>query len=116
MECLEKDLEERVTYLLFPTDHHKRIRTTNRLERLQGEGQRRSKVIPRFSSEASCLTLMCATLITVSRQGRGVQNDDLHSQAAQPTPCRTNAEYIERDRAMVEREQRLQNFYKNNFT
>jgi transposase-like protein len=72
MECLEKDLEETVTYLRFPTEHHKRIRTTNRLERLQGEGRRRSKVIPRFPSEASCLTLMHATLITASRKWRGV--------------------------------------------
>jgi transposase-like protein len=73
MECLEKDLEETVTYLLFPMEHHKRIRTTNRLERLQGEGRRRSKVIPRFPSEASCLSLMYATLITASRRWRGIR-------------------------------------------
>jgi transposase-like protein len=72
MECLEKDLEETVTYLLFPAEPHKRIRTTNRLERLQGESRRRSKVIPRFPSEASCLTLMHATLVTASRKWRGV--------------------------------------------
>jgi transposase-like protein len=33
MECLERDLEECVTYLRFP-EAHQRIRTTNRLERL----------------------------------------------------------------------------------
>ena len=48
MECLERDLEECVTYLRFPSAHHVRIRTTNRLERLNGEGRRRTKVIPRF--------------------------------------------------------------------
>jgi transposase-like protein len=73
MECLEKDLEETVTYLRFPVEHHKRIRTTNRIERLHGEGRRRSKVIPRFPSEGSCLTLMYATLITASRRWRGVK-------------------------------------------
>ena len=36
MECLERDLEECVTYLRFPAEHHQRIRTTNRLERLNG--------------------------------------------------------------------------------
>ncbi|MCA1652587.1 MAG: transposase, partial [Acidobacteria bacterium] len=41
-------LEECVTHLRFPEDHHQRIRTTNRLERLNGESRRRTKVIPRF--------------------------------------------------------------------
>jgi transposase-like protein len=72
MECLEKDLEECVTYLRFPDEHHKRIRTTNRLERLNGEGRRRTKVIPRFPTERSCLTLLFATLITASSRWRGV--------------------------------------------
>jgi putative transposase len=72
MECLEKDLEECVTYLRFPAEHHKRIRTTNRLERLNGEGRRRTKVIPRFPTERSCLSLLFATLITASKRWRGV--------------------------------------------
>ena len=42
---MEKDLEECITYLRFPSEHHKRIGTTNRLERLQEEGRRRTKVI-----------------------------------------------------------------------
>jgi putative transposase len=72
MECLEKDLEECITYLRFPAEHHKRIRTTNRLERLNGEGRRRTKVIPRFPTERSCLSLLFATLITASKRWRGV--------------------------------------------
>lgn len=73
MECLEKDLEECVTYLKFPQEHHKRTRTTNRLERLQGEGRRRTKVVPRFPTERSCLSLLFATLITASAKWRGVK-------------------------------------------
>jgi len=73
MECLEKDLEECVTYLRFPTEHHRRIRTTNRLERLYGESRRRTKVIPRFPTERSCLSLLYATLITASKRWRGVR-------------------------------------------
>jgi len=72
MECLEHDLEECVTHLRFPEAHHRRIRTTNRLERLNGEGRRRTKVIPRFPTERSCLTLLYATLITASKQWRGL--------------------------------------------
>ena len=72
MECLERDLEECVTYLRFPAAHHHRIRTTNRLERLNGEGRRRTKVIPRFPTERSCLTLLYASLVTASKRWRGV--------------------------------------------
>jgi len=72
MECLERDLEEAVTYLRFPEPHHLRIRTTNRLERLNGEGRRRTKVIPRFPTERSCLSLLYASLIAASKHWRGV--------------------------------------------
>jgi putative transposase len=72
MECLERDLEECVTYLRFPDAHHKRIRTTNRLERLNGEGRRRTKVIPRFPTERSCLTLLYASLLAASKHWRGI--------------------------------------------
>ena len=72
MECLERDLEECVTCLRFPEAHHRRIRTTNRLERLNGEGRRRTKVIPRFPTERSCLTLLYASLLAASKLWRGI--------------------------------------------
>src|SRR5205809_8132443 len=72
MECLERDLEECITYLRFPEAHHTRIRTTNRLERLNGESRRRTKVIPRFPNERSCLTLLYASLRTASKHWRGI--------------------------------------------
>ncbi|HJZ73156.1 MAG TPA: IS256 family transposase [Vicinamibacterales bacterium] len=72
LECLERDLDECVTYLRFPEVHHLRIRTTNRLERLNGEARRRTKVIPRFPTERSCLSLLYASLIAASKHWRGV--------------------------------------------
>jgi len=72
MECVERDLEECVTYLRFPEAHHQRIRTTNRLERLNGESRRRTKVIPRFPTERACLSLLYASLITASKHWRGM--------------------------------------------
>jgi len=72
MACLEKDLEECLTYLLFPKEHQRRLRTTNLLERTFAESRRRPKVIPRFPGERSCLTLLYATLITASRTWRGI--------------------------------------------
>lgn len=73
MECLEKDLEECLTYLHFPVEHRKRIRTTNLLERTFGESRRRTKVIPRFQHEKACLALIFATLITAAERWRGVR-------------------------------------------
>jgi putative transposase len=72
MECLERDLDECITYLRFPEAHHRRTRTTNRLERLNGEGRRRTKVIPRFPTERSCLSLLYASLIAASKHWRGI--------------------------------------------
>lgn len=72
LECLERDLDECVTYLQFPEAHHLRIRTTNRLERLNGEARRRTKVVPRFPTERSCLSLLYASLIAASKHWRGI--------------------------------------------
>jgi transposase-like protein len=73
IECLEKDLAECLTCLRFPGEHRKRIRTTNLLERTFAESRRRTKVIPRFPKERSCLTLVYATLITASQKWRGIR-------------------------------------------
>lgn len=73
MECLEKDLEECLTYLKFPKDHYRSIRTTNLLERTFEEGKRRTKVIPRFPNETACLKLVYATLITASKRWHGIK-------------------------------------------
>jgi len=72
MECLEKDLEECLAYLKFPEQHYRSIRSTNLLERTFEEGRRRTKVIPRFPTEASCFKLVFSTLISSSRSWRGL--------------------------------------------
>ena len=72
MACLEEDLEACLVHLKFPKEHHVRLRTTNLLERTFGEGRRRMKVIGRFPTEAACLQLLYATLITASHKWRGV--------------------------------------------
>jgi len=73
MKCLEHDLEESLTALKFPFLHRRQIRTTNLLERLFGEGRRRTKVIPRFTSETSGLSLVFAVLVDASEGWRGVR-------------------------------------------
>jgi transposase-like protein len=73
MKCLASDLEEVLTALHFPESHRKGIRTTNLLERLFGQGKRRAKVIPRFMSEKSGLSLMFTGLVDGSANWRGVK-------------------------------------------
>jgi len=73
LKCLEKDLEECLISLKLPLAHRRQTRTTNLLERLFGEGKRRSKVIPRFNSEAGCLSLLFAVLVDASEGWRGVR-------------------------------------------
>ena len=73
MECLEKELEQCLTNLRLPREHRKWIRTANLLERLFGEGKRRTKVIPCFPGETSCLTLLYSTLIDASPNWLGVR-------------------------------------------
>ncbi len=73
MKCLATDLEEVLTALRFSESHRKRIRTTNLLERLFGEGRRRSKVVPRFMNEKSGLSLLFAVLVDASVGWHGVK-------------------------------------------
>jgi putative transposase len=73
MKCLAADLEECLTVLRLPEAHRRRVRTTNLLERLFGEGRRRSKVIPRFLDERSGMSLVFAVLTDVTSHWRGVR-------------------------------------------
>jgi transposase-like protein len=73
MECLAEGLEETLCVLKFPAAHRKSIRSTNLLERLLGESKRRTKVIPRFPTEKSCLSLVYAVLIDASSHWHGLK-------------------------------------------
>jgi transposase-like protein len=72
MAVIERDLDQLVIHLRWPTEHRKRIRTTNLLERTFVEVRRRIKVIGRFPGETSVLSLIWAVLELSSRGWRGV--------------------------------------------
>jgi putative transposase len=72
MAVIERDLDTLVTHLRWPSEHRKRIRTTNLLERTFVEVRRRTKVIGRFPGETSALSLIWAVLELSSRGWRGV--------------------------------------------
>jgi transposase-like protein len=73
MACLAEDLEATLAHLKLPSLHQKMIRTTNLCERSFVEERRRSKVIPHFFDERSCLKLVFATLWRASQRWRGVR-------------------------------------------
>jgi putative transposase len=73
IKCFQGDFEACISHMLFPEGHSKHIRTTNLLERAFLEQKRRTKVIPRFLDEESCLKLVYATLIRVSERWHRVK-------------------------------------------
>ena len=73
MKCMAEDLKACLQCLRLPAEHHKRVRTTNLLERLFGENRRRVKVIPHFFAERAGMKLVYATMLAASRRWHGVQ-------------------------------------------
>jgi len=80
MKSFQDDWEACIAYLRCPPVHHKRIRTTNLLERSFLEERRRTKVIPRFFTEKSCLKLAFATVYRASQHWQGVKMSELERQ------------------------------------
>ena len=63
---LEENLPQGLTVLSFPCTHHRRLRTSNGLERVNQELRRRTRVIRLFPNEASLLRLVSALLVELS--------------------------------------------------
>jgi putative transposase len=72
MAVIQRDLDALVVHLRWPSEHRKRIRTTNLLERTFVEVRRRTKVIGRLPGETSALSLIWSVLELSSRGWRGV--------------------------------------------
>jgi len=75
--CFQDDLEACLAFLKCPVIHHRRIRTTNLLERAFLEQRRRTKTIPRFFDERSCLKLVFATLWQASERWQNVKMSEI---------------------------------------
>jgi putative transposase len=74
---LENDLDQAFTFFLFPASHWKRIRTSNRLERLNKEIKRRLNVIGRHPSEDGCLSLVYGICKRYEVHQRGFKANDI---------------------------------------
>ena len=85
---MEENLPEGLTVFALPECHRKRMRTTNMLERVHEEINRRTRVAGLFPNEASLLRLVSAVLMELSEEwetgkrylNMGGENDDSASE------------------------------------
>jgi putative transposase len=68
VSVFEAGIEDALTYLRYPGSHHRRIRTTNMLERLFREVKRRTRVVGVFPNEVSASTLATEIALRSSEQ------------------------------------------------
>ena len=59
---LAEGIEETLTYMSFPIQHWRKIRTNNTIERLNREIKRRTRSIGAYPDGESALMLVCARL------------------------------------------------------
>jgi transposase-like protein len=76
--ALADDLEASLAHLKVPVAHRQHVRTTNLIERSFLEERRRTKIIPRFFDERSCLKLVYATLVRASQRWYRIPMTDHH--------------------------------------
>lgn len=70
-EKVEASIEEKLTFMDFPSQHWTRIRTNNMLERVNREIKRRTRAIGAFPDGNSALMLVCARLRHVAGSAWG---------------------------------------------
>ena len=60
---VEENLEETLSFYRMPREHHKNLKSTNMLERINEEIKRRTLVVRIFPNQASCLRLIRALAV-----------------------------------------------------
>jgi putative transposase len=81
---VEENIEETLTYYRLPRQHHKHMKSTNMLERLNEEIKRRTRVVRIFPNDGSCLRLVRALAVEMHENwleaNRYLNMDDLREQ------------------------------------
>jgi transposase-like protein len=77
---LEADLDQCLSFYLFPAHHWRRMRTSNKLERLNREIRRRLDVIGRHPDELGCLSLIYGVTKKYAAQQNKFRVGDLERQ------------------------------------
>lgn len=71
--CVSEDLEALLAHLRLPWRHRNCLRTTNLIECSFVEERRRTRTLPRFFTEKSCLKLVNAALIRAAARWQRVR-------------------------------------------
>src|SRR3954452_19805214 len=78
---VEENIDETLTFYRLPRQHHKHLKSTNMLERLNEEIKRRTHVVRIFPNVESCLRLVRALAVETHEnwleQHRYLNMDDL---------------------------------------
>jgi putative transposase len=82
VQCwVEENIDETLTFYRLPRQHHKHLKSTNMLERLNEEIRRRTQVVRIFPNGESCLRLVRALAVETHEnwleQHRYLNMDDL---------------------------------------
>jgi len=68
IKCLESSINETLTYLNFPKEEWKSLRTTNPIERLNKEFKRRTKTMEIVAGERSCYNLLAVICLRMEQR------------------------------------------------
>jgi putative transposase len=77
IKCLMEDQEALLAVLKVPWRHRRTVRSSNLVERSFVEERRRSKIIPQFLTERSCLKLVFSVLVRASFRWRRITVGEL---------------------------------------
>lgn len=69
--CLERDLESLLAFLSCPAAHHRKVRTTNAIERCFREVRRRTRPMSCFNNDGSCERIIYAVFSHLNRSWEG---------------------------------------------
>ena len=67
MACLERDLEELLSFFTVPQAHWRKVRTTNVIERCFREVRRRTPPMSSFTNPASCDRIIFGVISHLNR-------------------------------------------------
>jgi transposase-like protein len=91
-ELVENGIEETLSYMRFPSEHWRCLRTNNPLERLNREVRRRTRVVGAFPDGQSALMLVSARLRHVAGTKWGLRRYMDMKKLAEQTQERTTAQ------------------------
>ncbi|GIK82647.1 MAG: hypothetical protein BroJett024_37520 [Alphaproteobacteria bacterium] len=85
----EENIERTLTFFRLPRQHHKHLKSTNMLERLNEEIRRRIYVVRIFPNAESCLRLVRALAVETNENSDGGQSLHQHGRPHRTQEART---------------------------